>query len=346
MAKINVRSPYFVNLSTTNLTSAKLEVLIYTGAANTTWVGSPQYTLEATAIDDKVSFEIAELIKDYIPALLGGTSTEFYTTVYVDYQVTESISSVAQTPTQTYGLRAFYGYGYFQDEANPQLDVMALQSNTTIIKNADGTVTIPIDNENITTFTYLLNSVVVYTYSYVGGLKIEDQIVYLTNTTLGVPYDVDEAQVTDGVDITTITIKEKEECKYTPYMLTFINKFGAYQEIWFFKNSQLMMGTTKTSYKSNILTNGSYKLYDPQVKLLSKNGNQELTLTSDYYPEAYNEIFRQLFLSEKVWIEYEGNSLGVNIENRSIKYQTTLTEKLISYTIDVSFAFDTINNIR
>ena len=346
MAKINVRSPYFVNLSTTNLTSATLEVLIYGGTANSVWAGSPQYTLEATAIDAKISFEIAELIKDYIPALLGGGAEIENTTLYVDYQVTESISSVPQTPTQVFGLRAFYGYGYFQDEANPQLDVMSLQSNTTVIKNADATVTIPIDNENITTFEFKLNSVVVYTYSYAAGLKIEDQIIYNTNETLGVPYDVDEAVITDGVDTVSITITEREECKYTPYMLTFINKFGAYQEVWFFKNSQLTMGTTKTSYKSNILTNGTYNLYDPQVKLLDKNGNEELTLTSDYYPEAYNEIFRQLFLSEKVWIEYEGDSLGVNIENRNIKYKTHLTEKLISYTIDVSFAFDTINNIR
>ena len=33
MAKINVRSPYFVNISSNNLTSATIEILIYTGAA-------------------------------------------------------------------------------------------------------------------------------------------------------------------------------------------------------------------------------------------------------------------------------------------------------------------------
>ena len=34
MAKINVRSPYFINVSATNLTSAKLELYIYTGTAS------------------------------------------------------------------------------------------------------------------------------------------------------------------------------------------------------------------------------------------------------------------------------------------------------------------------
>jgi len=48
MAKINVRSPYFVNISTNNLISATLEIRIYLGAAETTWQGSPQYTLNST----------------------------------------------------------------------------------------------------------------------------------------------------------------------------------------------------------------------------------------------------------------------------------------------------------
>ena len=73
MAKINVRSPYFVNLSTTNLTSAQIEIQIYIGGVNTSWQSSPQYKLSSTAIDEKVNFEIAELIKDYIPAAFNGT---------------------------------------------------------------------------------------------------------------------------------------------------------------------------------------------------------------------------------------------------------------------------------
>ncbi len=58
MAKINVRSPYFINLATTNLTSAKLEIDIYTGEANTDWQDAPVYTLNSTAINAKINFEI------------------------------------------------------------------------------------------------------------------------------------------------------------------------------------------------------------------------------------------------------------------------------------------------
>lgn len=381
MSKINVRSPYFVNLSTTNLVSAKLEIRIYVGAAETTWLGSPQYTLTSTAINEKVNFEIAELIKDYIPAAFNGVypsnadATEDYTTMYVDYRISETlVGPILSPPVDVLGLRAFYGYGYFEEGANPQLLQGYLQSNTTILKLHDAPIRIPVDNENTNSVAFLYKGQQVYSWLPSTGLKIQDQIVYVSNGVNGADsfeerveldggtfednacidqfeedfelFPVDEVFVSGVEGLTIIKIDNIDECKYTPYKLTFINKFGAYQDIWMFKNSRLAMTTQKDKYKSNILNNGTYATYNAQVRLLSKNANQRLTLNSGYYPESNNEIFKQLFLSDKVWIEYKDKTLAVNIENNNIDYKTSLTDSLINYTIDVSFAFDTINNIR
>ena len=380
MSKINVRSPYFINLNTTNLTSAKLEIRIYIGAAETTWQGSPQYTLTSTAINEHINFEIAELIKDYIPAEFNGTypstltATDDYTTMYVDYRTTETLSSGSPVVTTVLGERAFYGYGYFEEGANPQLLQGYLQSNTTILKLDDDALRVPVDNENTNSVAFFNNGQQIYSWTPISSAKIQDQIVYVSTASADVDnyrerveasggtyedntciqeflrnetiYPVDEV-IIDGVDgVTVLRVENIEECKYTPYKLTFINKFGAYQDIYFFKNSKLAMNTTEDKYKSNILTNGTYNTYDAQVKLLTKNANQRLTLNSGYYPESNNEVFRQLLLSEKVWIEYKQKTLAVNIESKSINYKTSLTDSLINYTIDISFAFDTINNIR
>ena len=381
MSKINVRSPYFVNLSTTNLVSAKLEIRIYVGAAETTWLGSPQYTLTSTAINEKVNFEIAELIKDYIPAAFNGiypsltASSGDNTTMYVDYRISETlVGPILAPPVDVLGLRAFYGYGYFEEGANPQLLQGYLQSNTTILKLHDAPIRIPVDNENTNSVAFLYKGQQVYSWLPSVGLKIQDQIVYVSNGVNGADsfeerveldggtfednacinefeddfelFPVDEVLVSGVEGLTIIKIDNIDECKYTPYKLTFINKFGAYQDIWMFKNSKLAMTTEKDKYKSNILNNGTYETYNAQVRLLSKNANQRLTLNSGYYPESNNEIFKQLFLSDKVWIEYNDKTLAVNIENNNIDYKTSLTDSLINYTIDVSFAFDTINNIR
>ena len=350
MAKINVRSPYFVNLSTTNLTSAQIEIDIYFGSVNASWQSTPQYTLVSTAVNGKVNFEISELIKDYITALFDGsfptspaTDSES-TTIFVDYKTTETLSSGSPVATEVLGNRAFYGYGYFEDGVNPSFDnIFSLQSNNTILKNTNETVTIPVDNTIATSLVWKYQGTSVQSISISAQTDIEDQITYVTNTG---NFDVDQAEISAGVKNVTINIDSYEKCKYTPYKLTFINKYGAYQEIWMFANSKLSMNTNEEKYKSNILNNGTYSINNPQIKTLTKNANQILTLNSDFYPESYNEIFRQLFLSEKVWIYYGSQTLGVNIESKSINYKTSLTDGLINYTINVSFAFDTINNIR
>lgn len=380
MSKINVRSPYFINLNTTNLTSATLELRIYIGGVETTWQGSPQYTLTSTAINTKINFEIAELIKDYIPAAFSGTypnsllAADDYTTVYVDYRTTETITGSSDVVTTVLGVRAFYGYGYFEEGANPQLLQGYLQSNTTILKSDDDALRIPVDNENTTSVAFLNKGEQIYVWTPTSGLKIQDQIAYVSTASADVDnyrerveasggtyednpciqeflrnetiYPVDEVIINAIEGVTVLNIENISECKYTPYKLTFINKFGAYQDIYFFKNSKLAMTTEKDKYKSNILNNGTYATYNAQVRLLSKNANQRLTLNSGYYPESNNEVFKQLFLSDKVWIEYKNKTLAVNIENNNIDYKTSLTDSLINYTIDISFAFDTINNIR
>ena len=381
MSKINASSPYFVNLATTNLTSAQIEIRIYEGVAETSWQGSPQYTLTSTAVNAKINFEIAELIKDYIPAAFDGgysqgSTADFTraTTTLVDYRVTETLSTGVQSPVDTLGVRAFYGYGFFEDGVNPQLLQGYLQSNTTILKSDDDALRVPVDNENTTSVAFFYKNEQIYTWTPIAGLKIHDQIQYVSTASIYVDnyrerviasggtfednpclqdflrnetiYPVDEVIINAVEGVTVLNIENIEECKYTPYKLTFINKFGAYQDIWFFKNSKLAMNTNEERYKSNILTNGTYNTYDPQIKLLTKNAKRSLTLNSGFYPESNNEVFEQLFLSEKVWIEYEQKTLGVTIESKSFNYKTSVTDGVINYTIDLSFAFDTINNIR
>ena len=94
MSKINIRSPYYVTQSDTGLESLQIELWVYTGTRtpsnypNTT----PTYTLTTTAIDDSATFEISELIKDYLDSSFDGTYTS--SAVFVDYRLTKTVSGV------------------------------------------------------------------------------------------------------------------------------------------------------------------------------------------------------------------------------------------------------------
>jgi hypothetical protein len=380
MAKINVRSPYFVNVQDTNLISATIEILIYRGAANTSWTLNPQYTLTSTAIDESVTFEISELIKDYIPAAFNGVypsdadATEDYTTMYVDYRITKTLTTGVPVSEITLGVRAFYGYGYFEDGANPQLLQGYLQSNNVILKKDDAPIRIPVDNENTNSVAFFYQGQQVYSWLPSTGLKIQDQVVYVSNGVNGAdsfeerveldggtfednacidqfeedfelhPVDTVYVSAVDG--LTIIKVDNIEECKYTPYKVTFINKFGAYQDIWFFKRSNLSMTKKDEMFKSNIINNGSYNTYQHQYETFHVNGKETLSLNTGFYPESYNEVFRQMSLSDKIWIEYNEKTLPVRLTSSNLSFKTRLDDKLINYTIELEFAFDKINNVR
>ena len=72
MAKINVRSLYYIHDTVSNLTTDRIDIYIYTGTRTTGRPSDPTYTLTSNAIDDKVTFEISELIKDYFANEFGG----------------------------------------------------------------------------------------------------------------------------------------------------------------------------------------------------------------------------------------------------------------------------------
>lgn len=377
MAKINTRSPYYVSTGTvTNLTSATLDLYIYTGTQGVGGVFNsrptkPTYSLQSFAVQGVSVFEISELVKDYFQNNFDG----FYQSdnYWVDYRTTNFISGVAQTPSSFTGLTGFYGYGYFDDGANPENDYSLLQSNKTIIKLDGELLTLAVDTSKTSSVDFYFNSQLVFSKSissstqnnlqteYVknAATTVEDfenrviqdggtfeSSICLTSFTDSLILSVDTIYVNgvDGVDL--IKVQNIEECKYQPYKITFINKFGTLQNIWFFKRSNETLSTKKEDFKRNIIVNGTYNISNHQNKVLTKNGSEKLTLNTGFYPEEYNEVFKQMQLSEDCWIDINNKTLPINITSSELAYKTQLNDKLINYTINIEYAFDVINNIR
>lgn len=379
MAKINARSPYFINVSDSNLASATLEVEIYTGTAHTSGhTISPTYVLTSTAVGTNVTFEISNLIRDYLTTGFDGeyNTSSLYSTINVDYKATLTLttgSSSAQTPVL--GLRAFDGYGYFEDGANPQLLEGLLISNNIILKPDDAPLRIPVDANNTTSVAFFYNGQEIYTQAVADQTDSDNWIQYITNESqagadsyedriledggvyegsqcltnflaqFGI-YGVDEVYVNGTEGVTKLEVRNIEECKFTPYKMVFVNKYGALQDLWMFKRSDLSLSKKEESFRSSIISNGSYNTYQHQYKTFNVNGKETLTLNTGFYPEEYNEVFRQFTLSEDVWIEYDNKTLPVTVKSSDLSFQTQLNNKIINYTIQVEFAYDKINNVR
>jgi len=166
-----------------------------------------------------------------------------------------------------------------------------------------------------------------------------------------IPADSSTIQVYDNDDSTllkTITVTNVCEPKFTPYKVTFVNKYGAYQDLYFFKKAIESFNVTDEKFKRNTLANStaSYAKYAGQEERYNTNARKSITLNTGFINEDSNSTIEELFLSENVWIKYDGDTLPIIPKSKSLTLKTSVNDKLANYTIDFDFAFNKINNVR
>jgi hypothetical protein len=142
----------------------------------------------------------------------------------------------------------------------------------------------------------------------------------------------------------TFTIPENILCeiKYTPVKVSFINKFGVIQDLVFFKKREDSFNTTQQDFKANILRNGTYLPHTGQKQIINKQASAKLKLSTGFYPEEFNEVFKQLQYSINYWIDDEPAILT----GSNFAFKTSVNDKLINYSFDFEYANPDINDIR
>jgi hypothetical protein len=374
--KINVRSPYYAKVPTGGtsaaLNSVTLSLFVWTGeTTDIPATGNYTFTKYEIADSNYVVFELSEYIKDFLVTEYGNYSTDI---VWVKYSyVIYNSSGGAIFSGASANMLAVDGYTNFEDGVNAELSKQLLQSNTIIYYNSGQDIVFPIWAEDLSTITLtsdagadvLWEAVEDFwnTYDVSWGyaltpINIDDtgftdqKIQYVRLTASAELQDGDTITIasTTGGGTTVITLEEIEECKYTPMNVIFYNKFGALQNIWFFKKAVNSLSTTSESYKANIMDfSGSpvtYSTSSPQYQIYNKNGKERISMNTGFIDEQYNEVIKQLMLSEQVWIDNGTNVLPVSLNSNSLSFKTSVNDKLIDYTLEFEYAFDKINTIR
>ena len=173
----------------------------------------------------------------------------------------------------------------------------------------------------------------------------------LDNVSVKESYNVSEISVTDDNGTTKENVKQVEECKFKPHKVTFINKNGVLDDMYFFKKSSNSMTTKRESYNANtIKSDNTYSVSQHNKIDFNITANSTVKLSSGFLNESTNERFKQLLLSERVWITRTFNNselvLPINIKTNSISYKTSLNDKLVEYSIEFEDSYNAINNIR
>ena len=328
MAAIALRSPQYKSATAgSGANSAKLTISID---------GNIEYTLvKLTTSGGTMLWEIAELCRDFINITFNGTYTA--ETLAIISTLTSHAStdgSGTALTTSTITDVGYDGYGTFMEGSNPE---------------------IPFSNRP----RWLLSA---------DPSTLNEYYIYVPNNTAGVlPYIAANAslnyqsftssatEINSGGGQYDVDIIRIDCTKYGyGHKITFVNKFGALQDIWFFLKSVNTTNKKQEKFQRNIVTSsGSYNVNTHTKQDYNTVANTSISLSSGYYPEWANQWFEQLLLSEQVWLtrtdpfdSSDTQVVPVNVRKNSMIQKTSLNERLIDYTFDFDMSFDYINNIR
>jgi len=351
-----------------------------------------KYTITKSELEanNYVVFEISELIRDYVDVKYDGEYDSYC--VWANAVITaknssgSTISSPTVTPSDyTNQFVAVDGYGYFEEGVNPEPSRSLLQSNKIMYRPEDGNINIPIFAEDTNSVAYYNNGVIVRSQTISDNDNTDQKIQYISvsGNSDNATYEervleddgtlessrcleqflsyldiskVDEIVVgydTDAGSAAHIIKVRNLDCSiYDPIRVTFVNKYGALQDLWFDKKSINSIEVQSNDYKASVMDFSSSPTYDTsahQNRVLDLVGKESITLNTGYIDESFNEVFRQLMLSEQVWMTRLTDTeevLPLRPRTQSLQFKTRTNDKLVNYTVEFDFAFDKINTIR
>ncbi len=342
MAAIALRSPQYKSINSgTNAAYAICTIEIDTGTGYNT-----EYTLRKnTTPNTTVLFEISELCKDFFGDLaFDGDYSPATPSQTIDIRTrikSYTSSDVLVTDSNNIDDIGYNAYGTFMEGDNPEVP---FGSRPTWLLSGDPNHTTA-DNEY---YIFVPNN----TSGFVPYINANP----INQPTMGYQsYGATDVEITGSPAGIKMNINRIDCTKYGEgHKITFVNKFGALQDIWFFLKSVNTTTTKKEQYQRNIISStGTYSVNQHTKQDYNTVANTSITLSSGYYPEWANQWFEQLLLSEQVWLTRpkpfnpsQDEVVPVNVKKNSMVQKTSLNDKLIDYTFDFNMSFDYINNVR
>jgi hypothetical protein len=138
-----------------------------------------------------------------------------------------------------------------------------------------------------------------------------------------------------------ITIEIINECKYDINPIQFVNRFGVLELMHFYKTKKDSLSVKRDNFKNAYTDGVSYDVKQHQIQSYNVKSNKTTKIETGFLPEEYNQTMQELLQSEYVWI----GLIPINVNQSSLEFKKRSIDKLISYGIDFSYAFDEISNV-
>jgi hypothetical protein len=307
------RSPLITSITGTAGQTAKVEFYIWNSPdsvpTTATLTASKPIPSENTLT---VYFDASEYCRDYIahtlfvPAVIN---TAEPVAGYCYLQTITYLNGVAQGTVSNYIM--FDGYGLYTEGMNKKLASVGMTAGTYLVSDTGDVGNLRIVDDGVNTWTIEYRPLVEETPVTAVTLTQEvGQAPYIHPDFRGSGGNRIEVKV-DGNVNREFTFTEVCEGKYDVYLCDFVNKFGAWQRLTFFKVSNV-------------------------------NGKESIKLNTGWVDESFSEVMKQLMLSETIRL----NDIPVNITSKSSPMKKGINDKNINYEVSFMYSFDTINNVQ
>ena len=327
MKKIFIRSPYFIEVDEVGQTSAKIEVFLWN--KGTTEPTTPNYTFTKqipSPTQTKLAWNVSNLAKSFIKPIapvnvLVPTEENVNTWCYMRViSYSDDVEVLDEVYVCLNGYTSYLsGYNQGTDAevillANDNIELQVKDFSTTYVNVFfdAGTYTYESSSE---TFTIIVSEATMYKLPILGINNYIDEVFY-------------------------INAEELCEPKYTPVVCTFINRFGGWQYLTFFKANSQGIDVKLKDY--NLLPSSiDFNPLQGIKQRFNFQGTQKIKCNTGWVDENYSELIQDLMLSEVVLLD---NKPAI-VKSQSFDIKTHLKDKNINYEIEFEYNYGLINDV-
>jgi hypothetical protein len=352
---IYARSPYFIEVNETSQLGSRIVLRIWNNPDTRPDEATYTFTKSiASTTNRKNVYNIAPYVKEYIEAIIPSDNTNsMLAIVEVERYKEASLGSYTLLDTTTYyatGGYTNYSGGY--NQTGSTADILVLANTSLEYRYEEGITDYPYvnvwaDNSSPATLTVSYKDLrgrneVIDTITRDGAKLYKvplrtSSIKYDKGNTCTINWKPTGEYIDKSITINVMPICEP---KYNPIVCQFINRFGGWQFLTFFKAQTNSIQTQGTTFK--LLPDAvDYNVNRAETKSFNINGNQSIRLNTGWIPENYNELIQDLLLAETILLD----GVPVEVKTTATDLKTSLKDRNINYEIQFDYAFNLINNV-
>lgn len=364
-----------------SITDITLDIYVWAGSRSSRPSTADYTLFRDVFASTDVSFDIAPMVREEIGAVYDTNQTRTSPTgeknnnivwVQVDYDINYLNKATPPVTVNVTGSTDIFpasnGYHLFSEGTNFEFPSAYLNNTSTVYVQDNGYEMMPLfqgkyNNEVIENVIYRIGGATTHSFDitgYYADLQPEDRILRIpigelslnnwltsdgyTGASSDRPVNQSEWVLelnTQGFVFDTITVIKECEPKYTINTIQYINRYGTWDFIHFYKASQDNFSVTSERFRRSIGTSSSsgftYDTTDNIYQQFNTNGRVTTTLNTGWVTEDYREAIKDLMMSEKILL----NGLPVNVVTNSVTLQKSINDRTINYTIEVEEAYDT-----